>query len=156
MYRLMMTVAALAAWLLAGHFGLFAILAYVWISAMATTNTSKTRDVENRVDAHTAAIGNLNKGVIANVGGTGQTVQLTGGGTLNAPALSQLNNASNTSFLAGLSQMPSPSSPTVGSTGGWDGNTGSSWATGERGYTNGLYDSLSTFYGWIRNSGLAG
>lgn len=154
MYKLLMTGAAVAAWALLGHFGLIAILAYVWLTAMATTNTAKTRSTEQRVAAHTAAIGNLNQGTFSNVNGFGGTVQLSGTGTLQASALSQLNNATNTAFLAGLSRMPSPSSPVPGSTGGWDPNTGSTWASGERGYINGLYDSLNAFYGWIRGSGL--
>lgn len=70
-------------------------------------------------------------------------------------AVAPIATAGNATFLSGISAMPSPSSPVVGSTGGWDANTGGTWATGERGYINGLYDSLSTFYGWIRASGLA-
>lgn len=154
MYRLWMTIGAVAAWLLLGHLGLIAVLGYVWITAMSVTNTAKTRNVEDRVDAHTQAIGQLNQGIIANAGGTGGTVQVTGNGQLNATALSPLSTSGNTAFLAGLSRMPSPSAPSVGSTGGWDPNTGSSWANGERGYINGLYDSLNLFYGWIRGSGL--
>lgn len=60
----------------------------------------------------------------------------------------------NLTFLAGLKPLPSPSSPTTG--GSWDPNTGTTWGSGERGYINGLYGSLSTFYGWVRASGLTG
>lgn len=59
MRRLILTVAAVAVWALGGHFGLLAILLYVWLSAMTTANTAKTRATEDRVSALVTAQGQL-------------------------------------------------------------------------------------------------
>ena len=161
MRYLLTTAAAIASWFVFGHFHL-AILAYIAVTCLATANTAKTRETEARVTALAGSVGTINQtvkqhaqGTFSNVAGGG-TVQLTGNGTMSASALSNLNSSSQTSFLAGISAMPSPSDIQTGSPSGWDSNTGSSWATGERGYINGIHDSVDTFYGWIRASGLCG
>lgn len=58
--RAILTLGAAATWLMLGHFGLLALLLYVWLSAMATTNTAKTRDLENRVGNLVAKTGSNN------------------------------------------------------------------------------------------------
>jgi len=145
MYRLMMTLGAAAAWLLLGHFGLLAVLAYVWVSAMSTTNTAKTRAVEQRVSNLVTTTGNslaqLNEGIFTKV--PGGTVTLTGGNvTLHCGALSQLDTETQTAFLAGLSKTQSPGGVAM------DPNSGSSWASGERAnYINDLRADYNALLG---------
>ncbi len=64
MKRLTVTLGAAAAWFLPGHIALLAVLLYVWASAMAsTTNTAKTRAVEQRVNSLVTAVGTTNTNV---------------------------------------------------------------------------------------------
>lgn len=117
------------------------------LTAAAAANTSKTASVETRTGNLETRVGDLEQGKVANIqSGTvvgqmqrgiftnvsGGTVTLTGGGvTLHCGALSQLDTETQTAFLSTLSQCASP-----GGNLATDGNTGSSWATGERGYIN--------------------
>jgi hypothetical protein len=81
--RFLLTTGALAAWLLAGHFGLLAILVYVWASAMSTTNTPKARSTEQRVNGLVSSVGAANTRVNnlsgQNVNGTSATAGLANG-----------------------------------------------------------------------------
>ena len=81
MYRLWMTLGAVAAWLLLGHLGLLAILIYVWATAM-TANTAKTRDLKNRVDNLVTASGAAN-GRIGGLSGHNTTTNGLTDGTIN-------------------------------------------------------------------------
>jgi hypothetical protein len=117
------------------------------LTAAAAANTSKTASVETRTGNLETRVGDLEQGKIANIqsgtvvgqiragvfaGVSGGTVTLTGGGvTLHCGALSQLDTETQTAFLSTLSQCANP-----GGNLATDGNTGSTWATGERGYIN--------------------
>jgi len=82
MYRLWMTAAAVAAYFLLGHLGLTAILAYVWITAMATGNTAKTRSTEQRVNDLVSASGTTN-GRVNNLSGHNTATNGLTDGTIN-------------------------------------------------------------------------
>ncbi len=63
MKPLLLTVGAAAAWILLGHIGLLAILLYVWATAMtSTTNTAKTRALEQRLNTLVTNVGGINQG----------------------------------------------------------------------------------------------
>lgn len=68
MRKLLITAGAVAAWLLLGHLGLLAILIYVWVTAMSTTNTAKTRATETRVNGLVSSVGAAN-GRVNNLSG---------------------------------------------------------------------------------------
>ena len=120
------------------------------LTAAATANTSKTASVEVRTGnlesrvgdleqgkfanlQSSSVIGTLQRGIFTNVSG-GSTISMEtqqGSVTLHCGALSSFTSGPQTTFLATLSQCANP-----GGNLATDGNTGSSWATGERGYIN--------------------
>lgn len=146
MHKVLVTLGAVAAWFLLGHFGLLAVLAYVWITAMTSTaNTAKTRAVEQRVNAMAPTLGQVNQGIFTAV--PGGTVTLTGGSvTLHCGALSQLDDETQTGFLATLSQCANPGGNLPD-----DPSTGSTWASGERGYINGVIDRVNNVLNSLQN-----
>lgn len=119
-------------------------------TALAAANTSKAVSVENRTGSletrvgdleqgkfanlqSNTVIGTLQRGIFTNVSG-GSTISMEtqqGSVTLHCGALSNFSSGPQTTFLATLSQCASP-----GGNLATDGNSGSTWATGERGYIN--------------------
>lgn len=142
-----MTLGALAAWFLLGHLGLIAVLVYVWITAMSTTNTAKARSTEHRVDGLVTAAANtntsvaqLNRGTFTNVAG-GSTIQLDtqqGSATLHCGALSNFTSGSQTTFLATLTQIGPRGDLNVSTPGG----ANSAWYNDVAGLLDGLRDGL--------------
>jgi len=49
-YKLAMTAGAGAAWILAGHIGLLAVIAYCWLTIVSSTNSAKAKNTEQRVN----------------------------------------------------------------------------------------------------------
>lgn len=157
MRKMLLTAGAAAAWLLAGHLGMLAVLAYVWGAAMtATTNTAKTRAVEQRVNAlvtaqttQNQAIAQLQQGIFTNVSG-GSVITLStqqGSVTLHCGALSYLTSGPQAQFLAGLSQMQSPGGVAT------DGGGGNYWETGERALINTWADAINAILGTAIGNG---
>jgi hypothetical protein len=152
--KLAVTLGGAVAWLIGGHIGLLAILVYVWASAMAsTTNTAKTRAVEQRVNnlivSTGASIGQLNQGIFTDVSG-GSTIELVtaqGSVTLHCGALSSFTSGPQTTFLAGLSVMQSPGG--VAS----DGNSGTTWVSGERAQINAWPAAINSILGTAISNG---
>lgn len=132
------------------------------LTAAAAANTSKTYNVEQRTGNLETRVGDLEQGKIANLqsssvigqlnrgifpGVSGGTVTLTGGGvTLHCGALSQLDTETQTAFLSTLSQCANP-----GGNLATDPSTGSSWATGERGYINDTIVRLNNVLNSLQN-----
>lgn len=86
MRKLALTLGALAAWLLAGHLGLLAILIYVWASAMTTANTAKTRNVEQRVNG-LVTLSTRTNGRISNLSGQATGTGLPAGVPTGPPSI---------------------------------------------------------------------
>jgi hypothetical protein len=153
--RLLITIGAAAAWLLAGHLGLLAVLLYVWATALAsTTNTAKTRALEERVNTALGPAGlmaQLNKGIFTNVAG-GNTITMTtaqGSVTLHCGALSYFTSGPQAQFLAGITGR-------LNHLGGiaMDPNSGTLWADLERAdYINDLRALWNDLVGGLQNNG---
>jgi hypothetical protein len=85
--RLLVTIGGAAAWLLLGHFGLLAVLVYVWASAMtSTTNTAKTRALEQRVNNLVSAGTGQNQR-ISNLSGAATGTGLPAGQPTSGPSI---------------------------------------------------------------------
>lgn len=119
------------------------------MTAMAAANTSKTVSVENRTGDLETRVGNLEQGIFPNVSG-GSTITLDtqqGSVTLHCGALSSFSSGPQAQFLAALQKLNHLSGQP------FDNNTGSSWATGERGYTNNLVQWVNDIDGDLQNKG---
>jgi len=136
------------------------------ITAMTAANTSKTVSVEKRTgDLETrvgtleqgqfanlqssSIIGQLQRGVFTNVSG-GSTITLDtqqGSVTLHCGALSNFSSGPQAQFLSGLQKLNHLSGQP------FDNNTGSSWATGERGYINNCVQWINDIDGDLQNKG---
>lgn len=136
------------------------------MTALAATNTSKTISVENRTGnletrvgnleqgqfanlQSSSIIGQLQRGVFTNVSG-GSTITLDtqqGSVTLHCGALSNFSSGPQAQFLSGLQKL--------NHLGGqpFDNNTGSSWATGERGFINNCVQWINDIDGDLQNKG---
>jgi len=137
------------------------------LTAAAIANTSKTASTANRTASLEARVGSLEQGVIPNVqsGSTIGTLQrgifvnVSGGAvitmetqqgsvTLHCGALSNFTSGPQTTFLASLTQCGPQAFA-----GGDDGNTGASWASGERGYINDAKHSIDAIHNSLINHG---
>lgn len=80
--KFFLMIAAVVVYFLPGHLAVMALLAYVLVTAMAsTTNSAKTRSLESRVAAHvTATAPAVN--FVANGGTVGGSVTINGGHTV--------------------------------------------------------------------------
>ena len=132
----------------------------------AAANTSKTASVEARAGNLETRVGDLEKGQFSNLqsGGVIGTLQrgiftnVSGGSTismetqqgsvtLHCGALSSFTSGPQTTFLAGLQKLNHLSGQA------FDNNTGSSWASGERGYINACVQWINDFDGDAQNKG---
>ena len=166
--RVLLTAAAAAAWLAAGHLGLLAVLIYVWAAAMATaTNTAKTRSVEERLNALMSTYGTFPGNVT--IGGTltvnGSSISapsaaatIGGNLTVNGSSISAPNATSidfdvatidvrNGNLQLNMAQPPDYTAPN-------DGCSGGSWCTGERDFYNNLANGWNGLIGSMINRGL--
>ena len=136
------------------------------LTAAAAANTSKTASVEVRTGnlesrvgdleqgkfanlQSSSVIGTLQRGIFTNVSG-GSTISMEtqqGSVTLHCGALSSFTSGPQTTFLAGLSKLNHLSGQP------FDGNTGSSWATGERGFINNCVQWINDIDGDLQNKG---
>jgi hypothetical protein len=123
------------------------LLLWATMLATATSTHSKAVNTEQRLNNYVTGtdqrIITLEAGTHINVQGHTVTMTAASDAILHAQALANLDTTSNTAFLATLSQCgPQPDA------GGDDPNTGSSWASGERGYVNNAINCANA----IRNS----
>ena len=117
---------------------IFGIGIGVTVQAKTASKTyANTKRADNLAQAH-ANLARAHAALAAQVG----NVSFTGSGTLNVNALANLNNSTNTAFLAGLSKLGHQTT-TNNDAGGTDPNTGPSWASGERGYVNNSINSVN-------------
>ena len=160
MTRLALTAGAIGAWLLAGHLGLLAVLIYMWAAAMAsTTNTGKTRSVEERLNALIATYGtfpgNVTIGGTLQVTGTSSllssvtagSLSTSGGvtaGSLNMNGDIQCNGHNIDLLMAQPADYTAPN----------DGCSGGSWCTNERDFYNNLANGWNGLIGSMINRGL--
>jgi hypothetical protein len=144
------------------------------MTAAAAANTSKTASVEIRTGNLETRVGNLEKGQFSNLQGSsllgqiaagnfgGQSVScatLTTTGSITAGTNLGVNggnvfwpggvgiSTSQASFLSGLRKLDHLSGQPA------DGNTGSTWATGERGYINNCVNWINNIDGDLQNKG---
>jgi hypothetical protein len=81
--RILLTVMTAAAWFLPGHLAILALLVFIWGSAMAsTTNSAKTRAVEQRLNAHITATAPA-VSLVANGGTIGGALTVSGNTQVN-------------------------------------------------------------------------
>lgn len=146
--------------------GLLTLLCQYLAAATTAANTSKTMSVEQRTGALETRVGNLEQGMVPNLqsgtvigqmhAGNFATITTTGditaggnlgvnGGTVWWPGGVGMNTAKAT-FLISLSQCGPQSDA-----GGTDGNTGSTWASGERGYINAAINAINAIHGSLVN-----
>lgn len=148
--------------------GLLTLLCQYLAAATTAANTSKTVNVEQRTSALEARVGDLEQGKVVNLrsgtvigqmqAGNFASITTTGnitagnnlgvnGGTVFWPGGVGISTSKAT-FLASLSQCgPQPDA------GGTDGNTGSTWASGERGYINAAINAINAVHGSLVNHG---
>jgi hypothetical protein len=136
------------------------------MTAAAAANTSKAVSAETRTGNLETRVGNLEQGQFANlqsssVIGTlqrGIFTNVSGGSvismetqqgsvTLHCGALSNFTSGPQAQFLAGLQKLNHLSGQPS------DGNTGSTWAQGERGYINNCVQWINDIDGDMQNKG---
>ena len=136
------------------------------LTAPLIVNTSKTASVEVRTGNLETRVGNLEQGQFANLqsssiigtlqrgiftnvsGGSTITMETQQGSvTLHCGALSNFTSGPQTTFLAGLQKLNHLSGQA------FDNNTGSTWATGERGYINNCVQWINDIDGDLQNKG---
>ena len=123
-------------------------LMFQLMAASGAPNTSKTYNVEQRTGDLETRVGNLEQGIFPNVSG-GSTIVLDtqqGSVTLHCGALSSFTSGPQTTFLATLSQCANPGGDLT-----QDPSSGSTWATGERGYINNTIIRLNNVLNSFQN-----
>ena len=135
-------------------------------TAPLIVNTSKTASVEARTGnletrvgdleqgkfanlQSSSVIGTLQRGIFTNVSG-GATISMEtqqGSVTLHCGALSNFDSGPQAQFLRGLQKLNHLSGQPS------DGNSGSTWATGERGYINNCVQWINDIDGDMQNKG---
>jgi hypothetical protein len=138
------------------------------LTAAAAANTSKTASTTARTASLETRVGDLEQGKFANLQGSsiigqmqaGNFPQITTTGNITAGNNLGVNggtvfwpggvgiSTSKAAFLASLSQCGPQADA-----GGNDGNTGPSWATGERGYINNAINAINGVRGALINHG---
>ncbi len=139
---------------------LFELTAAIIVNTSKTVNVQqRTGNLETRVGdleqgkfanlQSSSVIGTLQRGIFTNVSG-GSTISMEtqqGSVTLHCGALSNFSSGPQAAFLAGLQKLNHLSGQPS------DGNTGSTWATGERGYINNLVQFVNDLDGDLQNKG---
>ena len=128
--------------------GLAFATAVVTAMATAAATHAKAVSTENRVNDLVPTVASLNQGQFTAVPGGAVTLTGTVGAvTLHVGALANFTGGPNTAFLAGLSKLNHLSGQPT------DNNTGSTWATGERGYINNCVAWINNIDADLQNKG---